>query len=461
MTIGGSLDEAPYLQLFDFLDATELELLLGHVASRFDSMQPSTVVAPQTFAISQDDDIRRSRVDPEVELVWPPFEKRLTDLLPHLRRELGIGYFPLGSLERQLTVHSDGDFFSRHLDENDPWTDGCRMITFVYYFNAEPRLFEGGQLRIYDVATDPDGNLRPADSYTEIEPISNSIVFFPSDRYHEVVPVRSGGEGPGAIRCTINGWYRAGNLGRPAQPSIEPAVLNLLGARYLPRFSDSGFSLRPTPLPVQGLLDSRWESGQGDIVSESADPAYFPNGDPNFLPLGPLGQEILDRLRAVHERWAGVPLRPVAAYGMRIYRSGQSVDMHIDRPGTHVISSMLAVAQDVDDPWPLQLDIAERRHELYVQPGQMLLYEGASSPHGHLRKLSGRCYAVALMHYCPLDWTYSTESLARRALSDGLIDASGRLLPILRTDPRWTGEEAIGRRGLPEESRNGSATSPR
>ncbi len=31
------------------------------------------------------------------------------------------------------------------------------MITFVYYFNAEPRLFDGGQLRLCDTVDDADG----------------------------------------------------------------------------------------------------------------------------------------------------------------------------------------------------------------------------------------------------------------------------------------------------------------
>jgi len=427
----GTPSAVPYLQLLDFLEPTEYKMLLEHVASRADSMSASTVTAPDTFVVSQDNEVRRSRIDPAVELVWPPFEDRLTALLPHLRRELEIGRFALGSIERQLTVHTDGDFFTRHLDENNPWTDGCRMITFVYYFSAEPKLFEAGQLRLYDTVEDGNGVSGPADSYTEIEPVANSIVFFPSSTYHEVVPVRALGEGPGAIRCTVNGWYHAGDLGRPLTPPMEPAVLNLLASRYLPRMTDGGFALRPTPEPIQRLLESLWELGQHDIHPERADPAYFPDGDPELLPMGRFGDEVLCRLAPVHERWAGVPLRPVAAYGMRIHRAGQRVAMHIDRPATHVISSMLVVAQDVDAPWPLQLELLERRHELHVQPGQMLLYESASSPNGYLTPLSGRFYTIALLHYCPEEWPHSIESLARRALDEGIIDAGGRVQPLL------------------------------
>ena len=428
-----------HLQLFDFLDGEEYQSLLDHVASRANSMAASTVIDPNTFAVSRDAAFRRSRVDPEVELVWPPFEDRLRALLPHLRRELGVERFTLGSIERQLTVHTDGDFFSRHLDENHPWTDGCRMITFVYYFNAEPRLFEGGQLRLYDNVQDPGGASHPAESYTEIEPVPNSIVFFPANSNHEVVPVRALGDGPGSIRCTVNGWYRAGDLGRPLTPPVEPAVLNLICSRLVPRVGDHGFAIRPTPEPIHRALESLWELGRDDSRPEAGDPVYFPDGAPEMLPIGPFGNEILERLLPLHEEWAGTPLRAVGAYGMRIYRSGQRATMQVDRPGTHVVSSMLVVAQDVDAPWPFQLELAERRHELHLQPGQMLLYEGAASPHGHLVPLAGRAYVVLFLHYCPVDWPHSEESLIRQALADGIIDVSGRVQPLLRGDPRWTG----------------------
>lgn len=427
----------PHLQLFDFLDPAEYASLLEHVRTRVDAMPASTVLVPETLTPKQDDAVRRSRVDPDVELVWPPFEERLLGLLPHLRRELGIARFPLGSIERQLTVHADGDFFSRHLDENFAGTDGARMITFVYYFNAEPRLFDGGQLRLSDTVDDADGTAHPAASYTEIEPVANSIVFFPATGYHEVLPVRALGEGPGAVRCTVNGWFRAGDLGRPLTPSVDPAVLSLLGARYVPRVSDHGFTVRPTPEPVQGLLTSLWELGHDDVRPEGSDRAYFPEGDPDLLPMGRFGDDILTHLIPMHQRWAGVELQPVAAYGMRIYREGQRVEMHIDRPATHVISSMMVVAQDVDAPWPLHLDVDDRRHELYVQPGQMLLYEGASCPHGHLVSFAGRSYVIALFHYCPVGWSHSVESIVHRGVTEGVIDVGGSVRAIPRADPRW------------------------
>ncbi len=167
---------------------------------------------------------------------------------------------------------------------------------------------------------------------------------------------------------------------------MDPAVLSLLGARYVPRVSDHGFTVAPMPEAVRGLLTSLWELGQATSAPRAAT-GLFPEGDPDLLPLGRFGDDILTNLVPLHQRWAGEHCSPSPRIGMRIYREGQRVEMHIDRPATHVVSSMMVVAQDVDAPWPFHLDVDDRRHELYVQPGQMLLYEGRLVP----ARSSGLC----------------------------------------------------------------------
>lgn len=419
----------PHLQVFDFLGPDRNQTLINHVAEHLDSMEPSSVAAGGLIGPTYDATFRKSRVDSTVEQIWPLFEKAITPMFPHLRRELGTGYFALGSIERQLTVHTDGDFFATHVDEPQPLTDGCRMITYVYYFNAEPKEFDGGMLRLYDSAVGPDGIRRAAETYTDIEPTNNSIVFFSADSFHEVLPVRQIGDGAGALRCTVNGWFHAGDLGRPRAFPFDADVLTAVAGRILPHVSDAGFTLRPTPESVHNKLVSFWTTEQSGIRSESAPPTFFPEGSPDFLPLGDLGTEVLGNLHDLHEHWAGTTLRPVAAYGMRIFRRGQTERLHIERPETHVISSMLVIDQDLDTPWPITLDLKGRRHELRPQPGHMLLYEGATTPQAHPVPLDGSSYVIVLLHYCPVDWPHSPESIMRAAAAKGWIDGTGKLQP--------------------------------
>ena len=419
---------ASYVRLPDFLDPDELATLASFAAGRAETMAPSTVLDPEDSEVRRDDAYRRSQVDMSLDEVWPLFEHRLEALLPHVRRELDIARFALGSIERQLTAHGDGDFFARHIDENYPDTDGCRMITFVYYFDCGPREFEGGALRLFSSSVDEDGVQRPAEEYGELDPEPNSIVFFAADQAHEVTPVRATGNGPGAARWTVNGWFRASDLGRPAAPPVSAPTRNLLARRYVPSIGASAFGLRPTPEAAHQLLTALWELEQDAVRPEGGDVTYLTAGDPDFLPLGRFGDELLGRLQPLHESWAGTSLVPTAVYGLRIFRRGQRMAMHVDRISTHAVSSMLVVAQDVDEPWPLDLDVRDRRHRLFPQPGQMLIYEGASVPHGHPTPLQGDAFVVAMLHYRPVDWVVTEDHPARRALADGVIDELGGLL---------------------------------
>lgn len=42
-------------------------------------------------------------------------------------------------------------------------------------------------------------------------------------------------------------------------------------------------------------------------------------------------------------------------YGIRVYSRGNILNMHCDRPDTHIISAIINVQQDVEAPWPLQI----------------------------------------------------------------------------------------------------------
>jgi Rps23 Pro-64 3,4-dihydroxylase Tpa1-like proline 4-hydroxylase len=49
-----------------------------------------------------------------------------------------------------VTASTDGSYFRPHTDQGKSAIDATRKLTYVYYFNREPRGFTGGDLRIYD-----------------------------------------------------------------------------------------------------------------------------------------------------------------------------------------------------------------------------------------------------------------------------------------------------------------------
>ena len=134
----------------------------------------------------------------------------------------------------------------------------------------------------------------------------------------------------------------------------------------------------------------------GYIESEAAVPSHL-------LQLPPAMQhEVHAALHPVVERWAGTALEPTYVYGIRRYARGALLKVHRDRPGTHVFGASLNIAQQLEEPWPLAIDDhLGRRHEVALQPGEMLLYESERLLHGRPRPLRGEFYAGVFAHYRP------------------------------------------------------------
>ncbi|GAA2933212.1 hypothetical protein GCM10020221_31220 [Streptomyces thioluteus] len=63
-------------------------------------------------------------------------------------------------------------------------------ITFLYHLHRRPRGFTGGQTRIFDSAV-REGLPGIAESFRDVQPDHDSLVFFPSDAWYRVRPVTS------------------------------------------------------------------------------------------------------------------------------------------------------------------------------------------------------------------------------------------------------------------------------
>jgi Rps23 Pro-64 3,4-dihydroxylase Tpa1-like proline 4-hydroxylase len=83
-----------------------------------------------------------------------------------------------------------------------------RSLTYVYYFNRQPRAFRGGDLRVYDDAI-RNGKLARADTFHVVEPVHNRIVFFWARTMHEVTRVEVPSHAFADARFTVNGWINA------------------------------------------------------------------------------------------------------------------------------------------------------------------------------------------------------------------------------------------------------------
>mmetsp|Transcript_32052 Transcript_32052/g.73730 ORF Transcript_32052/g.73730 Transcript_32052/m.73730 type:complete len:305 (-) Transcript_32052:117-1031(-) len=100
--------------------------------------------------------------------------------------------------------------------------------------------------------------------------------------------------------------------------------------------------------------------------------------------------------------WTDMDLTPVSLYGIRVYKEGAILAPHVDRLPL-VSSAIVNVAQDVDEPWPIEVISHDgKAYNVSMEPGDMVLYESHSVIHGRPYPLKGRFYANCFIHFEPV-----------------------------------------------------------
>ena len=192
------------LYVEEFFASAEVDALQRYLIDREADFVASEVINGDNGGC-YDDDYRRSKVLYDVADVYPFFADRLMECFPYVVDRLGQPMFDVGQIELQLTVSGDRQWFKAHRDSGHDAVE-TRAVTFVYYCHREPRSFQGGELLIFG----DDDNISDQEASHEqvrLSPSQNSIVFFPSNFLHEVLPISctSGSFGDG--RLTYNGWF--------------------------------------------------------------------------------------------------------------------------------------------------------------------------------------------------------------------------------------------------------------
>jgi len=125
---------------------------------------------------------------------------------------------------------------------------------------------------------------------------------------------------------------------------------------------------------------------------------YYPT---EMIPLtDQLKVEIFNGIEGILQEWVGRQIEPTYCYGIRSYKRGASLKKHTDGYETRIVSAILNVAQKVDEPWGLQIDDHQgNEHEVFLEPGEMALYESAILSHGRVKPLKGDYYSNLFVHF--------------------------------------------------------------
>eukprot|EP00560_Eucampia_antarctica_P007149 CAMPEP_0197823968 /NCGR_PEP_ID=MMETSP1437-20131217/1285_1 /TAXON_ID=49252 ORGANISM="Eucampia antarctica, Strain CCMP1452" /NCGR_SAMPLE_ID=MMETSP1437 /ASSEMBLY_ACC=CAM_ASM_001096 /LENGTH=294 /DNA_ID=CAMNT_0043423407 /DNA_START=211 /DNA_END=1095 /DNA_ORIENTATION=+ len=179
-------------------------------------------------------------------------------------------------------------------------------------------------------------------------------------------------------------------------------------------FTEYGWALTKAPQHIVDDLRRSFHEGLvSNPITETISVAIDSDDLPLFIENNHLNHRVMHELLPIHEAWAGVKLVPNNAYGLRVYRKGSTLNMHLDKTETHIISSILHVDHDpMSDPWPLVIeDFHGNLHEVSLESGDMLLYESSKCTHGRPRKFNGSWYTSVFTHYYPTDWDAQKTNL--------------------------------------------------
>jgi len=187
----------------------------------------------------------------------------------------------------------------------------------------------------------------------------------------------------------------------------------LAQARMMPKFTENQFDVVKAPKDIHDKLFTRFHKMLPTAQLESSAQelsGVIGENHALFFPQEELNYEVLHALKPMFEEWAGVELEPTSVYGVRVYRDGSILRDHLDVLETHVISGILHIASDVDEPYEIQIEDGKgKMGSVNLKEGDLMFYESAKCYHQRKIPMKGRYYASIFMHYRPKNWTMTRD----------------------------------------------------
>jgi SM-20-related protein len=190
----------PYFIKENFFGLELVNQLLEHVLENRSQFVSSTVGSDKGRI---DQEIRISSILHDFGLLKKEIKERFNAVFPEALEQLRMPSFELYGTEREIVAHGNGAFYKRHIDTfTGAGEFSVRALTAVYYFHAQPKKFQGGDLRLL-----PLRNNEVDSTYLDIEPKNDRLLLFPSWVPHSVMPVISDSTDFRDSRFAINCWY--------------------------------------------------------------------------------------------------------------------------------------------------------------------------------------------------------------------------------------------------------------
>jgi len=205
---------------------------------------------------------------------------------------------------------------------------------------------------------------------------------------------------------------------RCVQTELDRVAMTLRQPQSMQNYTKLGFKKIKAPPDVWDLIKKFWDANKNNPKPETwgVGNTYTNNWESHSKMVSVedsglrgggsrLKQKIWDAAKDTISEWTGQELTQCSLYGVRIYYEGSVLASHVDRLPL-VSSAIINVAQDVDEPWPLEVIAHDgRAQNVTMEPGDMVLYESHSVIHGRPFPLKGRYFANLFVHFEPVGHT--------------------------------------------------------
>lgn len=197
----------PYIVRRDFLDEETVAGLLDYAVSHQSDFSSTKLI--RDF----DPSYRVSMSLNELGKFRKVLKTKILDLVPSFVAEMRTTPVVEPALETELVAHGNGAFYKRHIDTqtgNYQNSERIRVLSGVYYFNAEPKAFTGGALRLHAFGG------KEGENFVDIEPIRNTLLVFLAWAPHEVLSVSCPSKRFIDSRFAVNCWVHGKKPGTSA-----------------------------------------------------------------------------------------------------------------------------------------------------------------------------------------------------------------------------------------------------
>jgi SM-20-related protein len=189
----------PFVRIENVMSEAEVDDLLARVMQLEPQFQPSVAIN-----VADPADVRKSLVfNPPADVVQAVVGKVRT-MMAAVLTALRLPPLQTAEIEAQITASNDGAFYGVHTDADYAQLHR-RYLTYVYYFNSQPKAFTGGELYLYDDIL-RNNKLAMGETYQAVQPTHNTMVLFWARIMHEVRPVSAPSKRFRDSRFTVNGW---------------------------------------------------------------------------------------------------------------------------------------------------------------------------------------------------------------------------------------------------------------